>query len=238
MPNIQYACLSSLLLWMLCAIPCSSSADPAVEPWWQEDLVEKALAVNEGNLVFIQPQPSNRVHHHQNRIILKPNSLVEGWIKLHQCHRHIDAVPDAQIVFHKGRVRDISIASHTNIGQAWVEGHSVQLRDVLPGAKLCVDIISKALTANPDGTYTLNNGPFMRRFLDGYYPMHVTMEIELPADCLRFKGITPHQQKGFEVHQGLNRLTIDTWFEGRLHTAITFSLDPTQNSQCQINPKS
>jgi hypothetical protein len=63
----------------------------------------------------------------------------------------------------------------------------------------------------------------MRRFLDGYYPLHVTIEIELPSDCLHFQGITPPQQRGFQVQQKPNRLFIDTWFEGQLQTAITLA---------------
>jgi hypothetical protein len=150
---------------------------------------------------------------------------------LHQCHHHIDAVSEAQIVYHKGRARELSIESSKNIDRAWVEGHTVQLRDIHPDAWLCLRVSSKALRVNGDGTYTLNHGPFMRRFLDGYYPLHVTIEIELPSDCLHFQGITPRQQEGFQVQQEPNRIFIDTWFEGRLQTAITLAKQGDENTK-------
>ena len=206
-------------------------AEPDDEDWWSDDLEEKALSVNEGDLVFLPPQPHEKVHHHHNRIILHTTSLLDGWITLHQCHEQIDAVHEAQIVYHKGRVRDLSIDFSRNIGRVWVEGHTIQLRNILHDAALCITASSKALNLNPDGTYTLNNGPFMRRFLDGYYPMHVTLDIALPANCLRVEHMSPQQQDGFEVRQLADKLSIDTWFEGRLLTAITFSYDNNNDAK-------
>lgn len=211
------------LIWLAMNSSSAICADHDSDYWWHENLEQKALDVNEGDLVFLLPQTKKKIHHHHNRVLFQPHSFNDGWIILHQCHHHIDAVSEAQIVYHRGRVRELSIESSKNIDRAWVEGHSVQLRDIQPDAWLCVRVSSKALTVNGDGTYTLNHGPFMRRFLDGYYPLHVTIEIDLPSDCLHFQGITPPQQEGFKVQQMPNRIFIDTWFEGRLQTAITLA---------------
>ena len=228
--------LRCLLLSAFCASFPFVHAESDAEDWWEENLDEKALSVNEGDLVFLAPQSHRKVHHHHNRITLHSSSLSDGWITMYQCHQQIDAVPDAQIVYRKGRVRDLSIQSKRNIGQVWVEGRTVQLRDILDDAELCIKVNSKALISNFDGTYTLSNGPFMRRFLDGYYPMHVTMDITLPENCLRVEHMSPQRQYGFEVRHGIDRLSIDTWFEGRLLTAITFSSnsgnDP--NEKCTL----
>jgi hypothetical protein len=105
------------------------------------------------------------------------------------------------------------------------------LRDINHNAELCITADSKALISNSDGTYVLKNGPFMRRFFDGYYPMHVTMDITLPTDCLRVEHISPQRQSGFEVRQTADRLSIDAWFEGRLLTTITFSSNNDDDSK-------
>jgi hypothetical protein len=75
---------------------------------------------------------------------------------------------------------------------------------------------------NADGTYHVNNGPFMRRFFDGYYPMHVSMEVLLQTDRLRYLDITPVEQEGFKVTADRHQVKFDVWFEGRLRTLIRF----------------
>ena len=214
----------TLLAMLVCGQPLLLVASAGSEDWNGEFEIEnKGVEVNEGELVFLSPQTERAIHHHHNHIILPLTSLNDGWVHLLQCHKHIDRVPEAQVLFNKSRVRDLTIVSMINIGNAWVEENTVQLRDIHPNATLCVSVFSRSLIANQDGTYSLKNGPFMRRFLDGYYPMHVTMEVEVPSGCLQFLWIMPPQQDGFQVKSELNRVSIDTWFEGRLWTEITFT---------------
>jgi hypothetical protein len=108
-----------------------------------------------------------------------------------------------------------------NVGHAWIEGVTVQLEDVGADAAVCLTAKSRALTNNGDGTYTVRSGPFMRRFLDGYYPMHVTMNLRVATDRLRVAYAEPRQQPGFVVTQKPCSLDYDAWFEGRLNTEIT-----------------
>lgn len=226
----------AVIIYLCCSQLSSLAASPEIEIW-RDEIENKAFAVNEGDLVFLQPQADRAVHHHHNYIILPRTRFNDGWVYLRQCHEHIDQVPEAQVLFKKERVRDLTIVSLANITKAWVEDNSVQLRDVQPNAKLCISVFSKSLIANPDGTYILRNGPFMRRFLDGYYPMHVTMEVEMPPDCLQVLWIVPPQQDGFQVRIGHNRVSIETWFEGRLVTEIAFlptSSHRQNESHCQF----
>ena len=205
-PRVQVTCL--LLALLVCAQSSWLVASVGNEDWSDEIETEnRILGVNEGELVFLRPQTENAIHHHHNHIILSLASLNGGWVNLHQCHKHIDQVPEAQIVFHKNRVHDIAIVSMINIGKAWVQDNTVQLRNISSNATLCVSVFSKSLIANQDGTYSLKNGPFMRRFLDGYYPMHVTIEVEMPPGCLQLLWITPPQQDGFQVKSELNRVS-------------------------------
>jgi len=65
----------------------------------------------------------------------------------------------------------------------------------------------------------------MRKFLDGYFPMRVSIDIKLPAN-LSFVAIEPVEQKGFKVIKEKQSLHLDAWFEGRLVTRIRFKLVP------------
>jgi hypothetical protein len=62
----------------------------------------------------------------------------------------------------------------------------------------------------------------MRSFLDGYYPMHVSLEIVLPPGNWRLFGSRPARQPGFEVQYAAGTVTADAWFSGRLYTEFHF----------------
>jgi hypothetical protein len=104
-----------------------------------------------------------------------------------------------------------------------VEGASVQLEGVGQGARLCISGEMRTLSDNGDGTFSLHSGPFMRRFLDGYYPMHVTLEVDYAGTGLRFLALTPAPQPGLSLSEGDHTVKIDAWFEGRLRTELRFS---------------
>ena len=75
------------------------------------------------------------------------------------------------------------------------------------------------LKKQEDGTYVVKNGPFMRKFFDGYFPMRVSIDMQLPPE-LHYLGIEPRGQDGFNVVLNGNKLELDAWFEGRLITKI------------------
>lgn len=191
----------------------------------EEDLFFKStLEVNEGVLTFLTTPPTNPTHHHQNRLTIFPSSLDDGWVKLEQCHEHIDAVPSSQIVYREDRIRDLRLTRVENIGKVWVQGHTVQMENIAPAALLCVLAQTRALSADGNGGYTLSNGPYMRRFLDGYYPMRVSVAVLLRVPGLRYVAIAPPAQDGFAVYQDTDEVGYDTWFEGELNTHIRFTL--------------
>jgi len=198
-----------------------AAAMPDADTLLFDDFEERARRVNEGELVFLATPPERRVHHHLTRLEITAQALGDGWVLLHQCHEHIDQVPAAQIVYQPGKLRRLEIALYRNIGAAWVEGDSVQLRDVAGDAQLCVAAETRALHAVGDGRYELRNGPFMRQFLDGYYPMHVSLEVKYP-EGLELVGTEPEPQPGFAVRRAGSWVGVDAWFEGRLSTAMRF----------------
>ncbi len=212
---------------MLLALPFALAPGHADEhedadfpDWTWDDFDPDTDEVSDGELRFLAEPPADAVHHHHNAVSLAARSRVDGWVRLRQCHSHLDDVARAQVLFRAGHVRNIEVTESRNIGRAWVEDNSVQLTDVGKDARLCIDAESLALVANGDGSYKLSNGPFMRRFLDGYYPMRVSSEVALADSGLRFAGITPAHQPGFSVELTAGSIQFDAWFEGRLQTEI------------------
>lgn len=181
-----------------------------------------AFDVNEGTLNFLTSPPVKAVHFHQNRIRITPESLASGWVGLEQCHDDLDKVARAQITFREGFVRDLRVESSAHIESAWIEGSSVQLRNVSEGARLCLAAETRALRNSGNGFFTLHNGPYMRKFLDGYYPMRVTIDVEFPARTLGLVDITPAAQPGLDIVEAPGSIRLDALFEGELRTVIQF----------------
>lgn len=216
------------LAWRLVAGLLSLSAlgmaQLAAAAMTEEEMFFKGAAeVNEGGLRFLTAAPAAPVHHHQNHVVITAASLADGWVRLAQCHRHLDAVPRTQITYGAGRIRAIRVTRADHIGKAWVEGHTVQMEAIAPDATICIEAESRALERDGGGGYVLKNGPYMRRFLDGYYPMRVTMTVRLEAPGLRFRAIEPAPQPGFAVSVDEAGIGFDALFEGRLNTLIRFS---------------
>jgi hypothetical protein len=196
------------------------------EPEWPEwDLEAQVDAVSDGELSLLPDGVPEGSHIHRNEIRLEPGSLEDGWVTLDQCHEHLDAVPALQVTYNPERIRELRITSTARIGRAWVEGSSVQLENVGSGAQLCVSAQSRALLNLGEGYYRLRNGPYMRRFLDGYYPMRVLLDVRYPEEMLDFIRPNPVAQPGFRVRAEPGRLRIDTSFEGRLYTCMDFGVE-------------
>lgn len=199
----------------------AASAEEDVEDWFDEDPDAIYNGINDGQLVFLEKPPKEAVHHHHNTLIVLQESIETGWVKLVQCHENLDEFPSAQIVYNKNKVRGIKLTSQKNIGDARVEGSSIQLKDIKANARVCIEAETRALWPQADGTYLMQSGPFMRKFLDGYFPMRVSMDIKLPAS-LTFVDIEPVEQKGFRVVKRKRGIHFDAWFEGKLTTKVRF----------------
>ena len=213
--------LVSLLLAGAMAGPGTVIAGTAGEvPEFPEDF--DASAINEGELEFLASPPGEPVHTHHNRIMLTATSLADGWAALYQCHTHLDPVPAAQIVFHAERIRRLRVDKSTGIGRAGVDGASVQLEAVSPAAELCLSAESRVVVPQPGGGFLVRNGPFMRSFLDGYYPMHVLLEISLPPGRWTLVRSEPEPQPGFTVSYRHGKVSVDAWFSGQLRTVFYF----------------
>lgn len=218
----KYAVFTRIVLVFVCVPVCMTTtvASESDEQAFPETV--DTSGVNEGALSFLAAPPVDPVHTHDNRITLSMNSLRDGWADMYQCHQHLDPVAATQIVFHRERIRDLKIESHTGIGQAWVEGPSVQLENVKRGAGICLSAQTRLIEQQPGGGFVVRNGPFMRSFLDGFYPMHVKLEIRLPEGNWALASSQPLPRPGFEVVYNGRSLSVRAWFEGRLTTRFGF----------------
>jgi hypothetical protein len=223
--SLAFHAALSLSVYFL-ALPGLSWTQTAAAAMTEEEMFFKGVTdVNEGELNFLTQAPATPVHHHQNRITLSESSLVDGWVHLVQCHSHIDAVPSLQITYGEGRVRALRVTRAGGIGRAWVEGASVQMENITADASICIEAETRALEKDGQSRFILKNGPYMRGFLDGYYPMRVTMAVKIQAPQLRFLDISPAPQPGFLVSSSQGEIGFDTLFEGRLTTLVRFATE-------------
>jgi hypothetical protein len=225
-------CRYGRFLWAMLvglAVSAMAPANPSRDDWSQwadaeESLRQQIARVNEGDLAFLERAPSKPVHHHRNRIIVSGSSLQDGWVTLEQCHRNLDRVAAAQILFHPERSRALQVVRYENMGTAEARENTIQLREVGAESEVCLTAQTQALVEIGEGVYELQNGPYMRRFLDGYYPMRVSLDIEYPQQ-LTLADFTPERQPGFDVSESPGRVTAEAVFEGQLRTRFRFLAD-------------
>ena len=132
-----------------------------------------------------------KIPHSHTDLRLDRQSTTEGWVTVEQCHQGLDAVPSAEVVYRFVEMRRLRVIQAENIEKAWVEGQSVQLKNVANGAHLCVALQARLLHRTDNDNYRMNYGPFQRRFLDSYFPMHVTLEVDYTNTGLRFSSVIP-----------------------------------------------
>jgi hypothetical protein len=224
----RYLCITLLLLACLSGNPFSIVAHAAqdetgLEDWFNEDAAPAVPQAREGELIFLSTPPEAATLHSINAITVTRSSLDDGWVQVRQCYQGLDAVPAAEVVYQYRNMRALRIQSKSNIGDAFTRGQTVQLSDVQRDARLCVGLEAQILHPQSGGRFLLRTGPFHRRFLDGYFPLHVSMDLRFPAALLRYLGTSPLPRPGFELEVKDEQLHIDAWFAGKLQIEVNFS---------------
>ncbi|MGD8560191.1 MAG: hypothetical protein PVG89_07755 [Gammaproteobacteria bacterium] len=201
-----------------------TSEEQQWEKWFEGDFEEQALQVNEGKLEFLHQPPAHKaVHTVTNTITISDSSLKTQWVTLHQCHKNLDPVAQSEIVYRYKDMRNLRLEHYFGMDKAWIENQSVQMKDIDRGASLCILADVKIFRPVENGHYTLRNGPYFRKFLDGYYPFHVKLNIHYPKSALRLETTSPEAQSGFDVREDNGTLKMDAWFEGELMVEARFS---------------
>ncbi len=202
----------------------STPTQAEMDAWFNDDAEFRIAEVNEGELAFLPNLKNENTHKAQskNKIKILPTSMKDGWVEMAQCHRGLDAMPLVQLVFPEYTLRNLRITKQKGIAEVVVEAKSVQMADVSRGAELCVVMQIKALMKNQQGQYVLTNGPYQRRFLDGYYPMKLTLEVDYSQSDLVPVAILPAPQPGLEFIDTKQKVNVKAHFEGVLRTQISF----------------
>ena len=192
--------------------------------------------INEGELHFLREAPKTPPHRHTKHLTIKPDSLTSGWIANRQCHYELDQVSAMEIVFGKDRVRKLKVARSQNIERVWIEGSTVQMTNIGADAFVCVESENKILERNIGDAYVLKSGPYMRRFLDGYFPMKVDLTVDYPQNLLTVTGIEPEELKtASSLAPG--RVAVNALFEGRLMINLHFTKRAAQRAHGVATPK-
>jgi hypothetical protein len=181
-------------------------------------------------LHFLPALPPQPIHYHHKHLTLSTDSLISGWADHQQCHYRLDPVAALEVVFKKEHVRKLAIRRAEHIGRAWIEDSSVQLQDVGPDAVLCIASESRVVRHDaPSGRYTLNSGPYMRRYLDGYFPLQLTLVVDYPT-TLQLDDIQPPELRLHTIDLP-GHLQIDAVFEGQLVINLGFTPKKVEKTQ-------
>ena len=195
--------------------------------WWVSALALCAAAptmaaldlddvAREGELRFLAQRPDPNAYAYDARVEIDADSLNTGVVTMHTCHRQLDPNRRVVVLFNRERVQRIDITEQSGMARAWVDGHRVELADVARGGHVCIALRSRALDTTADGQWTLNAGPLMRRYLDGYLPMEATLQVRWPSGLLQVASTEPAEQPGVRLQQASDGATLQVVFAGRL----------------------
>lgn len=206
-----------------------SDLTPQERAWLLDDSELNDLVNALDNLVietrFIEPFDLSDHYYMTNQIDLNSESLQTGWATLTQCHYNLDPVARLQIVYHPEHTKNLTILEDQAIDLSRVEDTSIQMNSLQKGAKICVQADTYALKAQKNG-YRIERGPFMRKFLDGYYPLYVELNINWTGLPLALSDTLPNQQTGVEIEHQYQSLKAGYWFRGELRPQIHFIQQP------------
>lgn len=193
--------------------------------WWSLAVVWAAPAMaalelddvaREGELRFLAQRPDPNAYAYDARVEIDADSLRTGLVTMHTCHRQLDPNRRVVVLFNRERVQRIDITERSGIQGAWVDENRVELASVERGGHVCIALRSRALDTTADGQWTLNAGPLMRRYLDGYLPMEATLQVRWPSGLLQVAATEPAVQPGVRLQQASDGATLQVVFAGRL----------------------
>ena len=212
------------LIWPLLLPALLGAAEMRVdENWLEDDSDWNASRVNEGQLRFLAPMPGQSVLSSDTQLWLTDNSLRTGWVDMQQCYRNLDAVSRTEVVYAYREMKNLRVTRIDKIARSLVTTGGVELQDVEKGASICVRAEVKVLRRVTERIFAMQHGPYHRRFLDGYYPYHLSLMVHYPNREMRLERVEPEAQTGFELTENEDGLIIESWFEGELTIVLEFS---------------
>ncbi|WP_334135281.1 hypothetical protein [Tepidimonas sp.] len=170
----------------------------------------------EGELRLLAERPDPEAYAYRAETWVDEESLRTGVVRMATCHLRLDPNQRVVVLFNRERVQSIRIVETEGIEHATVEGHRVELAGVRRGARVCVELRTRALDPAGEGRWRLHAGPLMRRYLDGYLPMEADLTLHWPAGLLRVAGIEPQPQPGVRLQAAADGASLRLTFAGRL----------------------
>ncbi len=170
----------------------------------------------EGELRLLAERPDPEAYAYRAETWLDEESLRTGMVRVYTCHLRLDPNPRVVVLFSRERVQSIRIVEVEGVERAAVDGHRVELAGVQRGARVCVELLSRALDPVGEGRWRLHAGPLMRRYLDGYLPMEADLALHWPAGLLRVAAVEPQPQPGVRLHVQADGASLRLTFAGRL----------------------
>jgi hypothetical protein len=175
---------------------------------------------NEGEIKYLKIRPDPGAYSYESRVMISPQSLESGVVTIATCHRQLDPIRKVVIVFNENRIKKITVKSLEKMNSAEVKDNRVTLTDVERGASICIDLESRALDKVSSEQYTLNAGPLMRRYFDGYLPMSAVLRVDWPKNMLILEKTFPVAQDGVQIAQGIDGVQLDMIFAGKMTAQI------------------
>lgn len=218
-----YRKVSIVLLGLLFPLMLAAAETSADDSWPDEDSESRAAQVNEGELNFIAPVHDQSILHSDTHLWLSAESRQSGWVKMRQCYRQLDAIGKTDVVYAYREMKNLRVIRTKKIARVRVKPQRVELENVEKDAELCVEAEVKIFQRLSDSTFAVHNGPYHRRFLDGYYPYRVSLTVHYADDEMQLEQIAPEPQAGFYLTKNPGELNIDSWFEGELRIMLVFT---------------
>jgi len=218
--NIALLCVPTFAMSEIEISQSLEGLTPEEKAWFLDDSNLDAMAVASENLIWSDKE-SKKNYWLKNVLKINAQSLKTGWLEFSQCHYQLDPVPKIEVTYNPKHTRNLKVISHQDMDQATTRKDAVVLMNVRRGAQVCIQGESQTLKSLDNG-FSLQRGPYMRKFLDGYYPMIVEESIELnqlKAELTKHTPIYPEAKK-MKVQKSFYEFTYQ--FEGQLKPYYEF----------------
>lgn len=205
-----------------------SDLTEAERAWMEDDSSLDALAVNGGQLNWLTEAQTLGQYGLENSLTLTRSSLTDGWVQFTQCHNNLDPIRKIVVQYNAKNTRALKVQSSDKIDSVSIDDNNraAVLTGVKKQARVCITGESKSLEETADG-YLLKRGPYMRKFLDGYYPMALKETLAWSQTDLKLvtAGMQSQLGQNYDYSASSQKLVAQYWFEGRLSPRYVLTED-------------
>jgi len=204
-----------------------SDLTDAERAWFDDDSELNAITVNGGELNWVTKDKTIGQYGLENNLTLSVSALTDGWVQFTQCHNNLDPIQKIEVQYNAQNTRGLTLKEAQNIDAVQIDNNTqaAVLLGVKKQGRVCISGESKSLEKTDSG-YLVKRGPYMRKFLDGYYPMALKETLNWSQTNLKLNanGIQSQTGQVYEYSDKAQTLSAEYWFEGRLSPRYEFSV--------------